>query len=117
LNVKAPAAVTVAVAPPLVIAPPGLALTTVVPAKVVLSVPAVAGLPASQVTLAEFSPAHAASALRGLLAMTLMNAPVKAVVASSAAAPLRLGLGLAAIFRDSPKPRTADPEWHGSWWK
>ena len=60
-----PAAVTVAVAPPVSILPPALTLTTVVPVKVVVSVPAVAWLAASQVTLAVFSPGQAASALCG----------------------------------------------------
>jgi hypothetical protein len=75
---------TVAVAPPVVMAPPGLTLTTVVPPNVVLSVPAVAGVAVSQVTLPVPSPAQAASALPGWPAITAMNAPVKAVLASHA---------------------------------
>jgi hypothetical protein len=91
-KVRLPGAVTVATAPkvellkgmpPPVMFAPGLTVTTVVPAKLVFSVPPVAGLAASQVTLPVFSPAQAASALCGQAAMTAMKAPVKAVLVSS----------------------------------
>src|SRR4051794_29899843 len=84
-KVRLPAPVTVAKAPDVVIAAPGLTVTTVVPANVVVSVPAVAGWAASQSTVAVFSPAQAASALCELPAISAMNTPVKAVLLSKVA--------------------------------
>src|ERR1700745_2287890 len=78
-----PGAVALTDAPPLVIAPPGLTLTTVVPANEVLSAPPVAGFVASQVTLAVFSPAQAAYALCGSAATSATTRLVKAVLAAS----------------------------------
>lgn len=69
--------------PPPVMFAPGLTVTTVVPAKLVSSVPPVAGLAASQVTLPVFTPTQSASALSGQATMTAMKGPVKAVLASS----------------------------------
>ena len=83
LKVRSPGAVTVAAAPPVSILPPFSTFTTKGPAKVVLSVPAVAWLSKLQVTLGPGSPAQAASALCGLPAITAMKAPVNAVLASS----------------------------------
>jgi hypothetical protein len=92
MKVRLPGAVAVATAPtlvprkrmpPPVMFAPGLTVTTVVPAKLVSSVPPVAGLAASQVTLPVFTPTQSASALSGQATMTAMKGPVKAVLASS----------------------------------
>src|SRR5205814_84681 len=61
-----------------------LTVTNVLPAKLVFSVPAVAGLAASQSTFAVFSPAQAAKAVCGQLAVTATQTAVNAVVASKA---------------------------------
>src|SRR5258708_7176393 len=94
--------VTVAVAPPVLMLAPAPTLITVVPPKVVVSVPPAAGLVRLQVTVGLLMPVQAASALSGWPAITAMNAPVKAVLASHARR--RRGLNPPATSNDPPKP-------------